>query len=168
MKASWMAIICGFFLAVSMPLTAMGGPVGGVDGDGDGVDDAFDNCVSTSNSNQADGDHDGCGDACDSDLICDVDGDSVIGATDISNIIGQFGGPPAAGPAPPPADCDGDGTVGATDISKAVGQFGQSTGPSGLPAAQRTNIASDLLSGPTGQSSPNIPALIGDPTLDCN
>ena len=172
MKVSWMAITFGFFLAVGMPLTAMAGPSpGGPDTDGDTIEDAIDNCLTASNTNQADADHDGCGDACDGNLICDVDGDGTVAGSDLSTILGQFGGPPAPGPTPPPGDCDGDGAVAGSDLSFALGQFGSAndTGPSGLPASQRNNIAADLVSGPTGVSSDTgLPPVTGvSQTQDC-
>jgi sugar lactone lactonase YvrE len=131
--------------------------------DCDGVLDPVDNCLTIPNfplpgAEQDDADGDGCGDACDSDLVCDIDGDGAVAGSDLSTILGQFGGAPGT----PSADCDGDGAVAGSDLSLAIAQFGRFTGPSGLPPAERTQVL------PTGQSADPFPPVAGtSTTLDC-
>jgi len=48
----------------------------------------------------------------------DLDGDAVTGASDLSALLGGWGG------ADPNVDIDGDGTVGASDLSALLGAWG--------------------------------------------
>ena len=92
MKASLIALMFGFFLAVGLPLAATAGPTpGGADSDGDTVEDAFDNCSSVVNAGQEDADHDGCGDVCDPALACDCDGNGGVGVSDFGILSAEWG-----------------------------------------------------------------------------
>jgi hypothetical protein len=52
----------------------------------------------------------------------DLDGDGVVGASDLAQLIGSWG---ACDPELPcPADFDGDGEVGASDLAALIGQWG--------------------------------------------
>jgi len=52
----------------------------------------------------------------------DLDGDGVVGASDLALLIGGWGACPAEGPCP--GDLDGDGMVGASDLARVIGAWG--------------------------------------------
>lgn len=144
MKLSLMALTCGFFLAVALPMVAFGGPeASGDDVDMDGVDDAFDNCTDPGqgfNPDQADADHDGCGDVCDlpggsADISCDFTGDGAVGVPDFIELGGDWGCDGGCA-----ADCTGDDAVGVPDFLALGQQWGRQIGPSGITTANRDPV----------------------------
>jgi len=52
----------------------------------------------------------------------DLDGDGMVGASDLAQLIGSWGS--CAVGEPCPADFDGDGEVGASDLAALIGQWG--------------------------------------------
>jgi hypothetical protein len=137
MKLKLLVLMFGIFLAAG---TAYAGPVpGGADTDGDTVEDAFDNCTAVSNASQTDTDHDACGDSCSNNILCDINGDTVVGNTDFVQLRMAFGNavPPGTG-----GDCavPNDGIVGNSDFVLLRMTFGNArpsgAGPSGITTAQ--------------------------------
>jgi glucose/arabinose dehydrogenase len=101
-----------------------------VDSDADGIVDQQDNCSQVANADQRDTDFDYFGNACDADL----NGDSIVDATD----IGRLGSAFFTGDAD--ADLNGDGTVDFADLARAKELASDaSPGPSG-PAAINAGI----------------------------
>jgi hypothetical protein len=133
MKLRLLTLTFGFLLASG---TAFAGPTpGGLDGDGDTVENAFDNCTLVTNTNQADTDHNACGDACTESILCDANGDTLVGGPDLLALgmnFGMTGCPGGCGG----ADCNGDTTVGGPDYLVMGMEFGNSVGPSGITTAQ--------------------------------
>lgn len=62
---------------------------------------------------------------CESGLVGDLDGDCLVGSSDLNVLLGLFGGAtsPATGP-----DFTGDGLVGSADLNVLLGAFGQVCG----------------------------------------
>ncbi len=54
----------------------------------------------------------------------DLDGDGVVGASDLAILIGLWGSPGCLGAIPCPADLDKDGVVGSSDLSTLIGSWG--------------------------------------------
>jgi hypothetical protein len=133
MRASFLALTVGFFLAVGLPLAASAGPLPSSSGDGDGdtVKDIFDNCSTRTNASQADTDHDGCGDVCDQPVEADCSGNHVVGGEDFILLTSTFGQSPGS------CDADGNGTTGGGDFVILSAQFGNVLGPSGITTANR-------------------------------
>ncbi len=142
MKVRLMALLFGFSLIVGLPLVASAGPAtGGSDSDLDGVLNAFDNCLLVGNADQADANHDGCGDACTAPITCDANGDTAVGAPDVTIFLATFGNDCRPGKNPGPggdcrSDCTNDNAVGAPDVTAFVGEFGNLVGASGITTAQ--------------------------------
>ena len=133
MKASLIALMFGFFLAVGLPLAATAGPTpGGADSDGDTVEDAFDNCTAVGNAGQEDADHDGCGDICDSNLQCDCNADGIVGTPDFVIMSQQWGLTGVLS-----CDCNSDLIVGTPDFVIMSQEWGLQTGPSGITNPSR-------------------------------
>ena len=133
MKVRLLAVAFGFFLATG---TAYAGPApGGADSDGDTVEDAFDNCTTASNAVQTDTDHNGCGDVCQTNILCDGNGDTAVGAPDFAAFGMQFG-MTGCTPITCTMDCNGDTAVGAPDFAILGMEFGNVSGPSGISNAQ--------------------------------
>ncbi len=58
----------------------------------------------------------------DSSISGDVDGDGLVGVSDLLAVLGAWGPCPDP-PDPCPADLDGDGTVGVTDLLAVLGNW---------------------------------------------
>ena len=98
------------------------------DTDDDGLPDSVDNCPTLPNPQQEDTDGDGAGDACDPIIPCfgDLDGDDVVGLSDLSIQLAHFG--TLAGATPDDGDLDGDEDVDLTDLSLLLAVFGSACG----------------------------------------
>jgi hypothetical protein len=134
MKVRLLALAFGFFLVAG---TAVAGPVsGGGDTDGDTVQNAFDNCSGVSNASQTDTDHNGCGDGCTQSILCDGNGDTIVGGPDFTALGMEFGRTGCGTTNTCTMDCNGDTVVGGPDFTTLGMEFGNTVGPSGITTAQ--------------------------------
>jgi hypothetical protein len=61
--------------------------------------------------------------AVETDCAADLDGDDIVGFTDLTQLLGSWGPCPAC-----PEDLDGDGSVGFTDLTELLGSWGPCSG----------------------------------------
>jgi hypothetical protein len=134
MKVRLLALVFGLFLVAG---TAYAGPLpGGPDSDGDGIENAFDNCTSVSNASQTDTNHNGCGDACTGNIVCDFNGDKIVGTADFLIVRNNLTMSVTPGTTGDCAPAGGDGIVGTADFVLLRQTLGQTVGPSGITTAQ--------------------------------
>lgn len=94
------------------------------DPDSDGVVSSYDNCPDTPNTSQSDADGDGVGDACEYECLADLNGDGLVGASDLPQLLNMWG---ATGRNA--ADIDIDGIVGPSDLSALLALWGTACMP---------------------------------------
>jgi hypothetical protein len=132
------ALSSAALLTLALALVSTAGPTCLGDADSDGicdVEEGGDNCLGVANPAQRDDDEDGYGNICDS----DTNQDCIVGAFDLGEVFGNFGG--AAPWAPKNSgvyDVDEDNIVGAFDLGKVFGDFGGPPGPTGKSCADCT------------------------------